>query len=70
MILRLILLQAGGQGWPVVLGRRDSLTSHFNQSASAGSDGLPSPFVNLSTTIANFKFRNFSATEMVTLSGT
>ncbi|CAK9199229.1 unnamed protein product [Sphagnum troendelagicum] len=60
---------AGGQGWPVVLGRRDSLTSHFNQSASNGPDGLPSPFVNLSTTIANFAFRNFSATEMVTLSG-
>jgi peroxidase len=60
---------AGGQGWPVVLGRRDSLTSHFSQSASNGSDGLPSPFVNLSLTIGNFAFRNFSATEMVTLSG-
>jgi peroxidase len=69
MILRLILLQAGGQGWPVVLGRRDSLTSHFSQSASFGLDGLPSPFSPLNTTFANFKLRNFSQAETITLSG-
>jgi hypothetical protein len=54
----------------VVLGRRDSLTSHFSQSASFGLDGLPSPFSPLNTTFANFKLRNFSQAETITLSGT
>jgi hypothetical protein len=63
-------LQVGGKGWPVVLGRRDSLTSHFAQANSTGPDGLPSPFVSLNLTFQNFAFHNFSHAETITLSGT
>jgi peroxidase len=62
-------LQVGGKGWPVVLGRRDSLTSHFALASSRDTDGIPSPFSPLNTTFANFKLRNFSQAETITLSG-
>jgi peroxidase len=63
-------LQVGGKGWPVVLGRRDSLTSHFDL-ANNGTDnvGLPSPFATLNATFFNFALRNFSQDETITLSG-
>ncbi len=63
-------LQVGGKGWPVVLGRRDSLTSHFDLANATDNTGLPSPFVPLNTTFFNFKLRNFSPAETITLSGT
>ncbi|CAM6023535.1 unnamed protein product, partial [Sphagnum balticum] len=59
----------GGKGWPVVLGRRDSLTSHFELASATNISGIPNPFSNLSTTFANFKLRNFSQAETITLSG-
>jgi hypothetical protein len=63
-------LQVGGKGWPVVLGRRDSLTSHFDLANASDGTGLPSPFVSLDATFANFALRNFSQAETITLSGT
>jgi hypothetical protein len=54
----------------VVLGRRDSLTSHFDLANSGKNDGLPSPFSPLDDTFANFKLRGFSKAETITLSGT
>ncbi|KAH9545812.1 hypothetical protein CY35_12G066600 [Sphagnum magellanicum] len=59
----------GGKGWPVVLGRRDSLTSHFDLANASDGTGLPSPFVSLDATFANFALRNFSQAETITLSG-
>ncbi|KAH9545816.1 hypothetical protein CY35_12G066900 [Sphagnum magellanicum] len=60
----------GGKGWPVVLGRRDSLTSHFDL-ANNGTDnvGLPNPFASLDATFKNFALRNFSHAVTITLSG-
>jgi peroxidase len=62
-------LQVGGKGWPVVLGRRDSLTSHFELANATNTSGLPNPFANLSNTFDNFYLRNFSKDETITLSG-
>ncbi|KAH9545811.1 hypothetical protein CY35_12G066500 [Sphagnum magellanicum] len=59
----------GGKGWPVVLGRRDSLISHFDLANATDGTGLPIPFVSLDATFANFKLRNFSPAETITLSG-
>ncbi len=55
----------------MVLGRRDSLTSHFDL-ANNGTDnvGLPNPFASLDATFKNFALRNFSHAVTITLSGT
>ncbi|CAJ2631083.1 peroxidase [Trifolium pratense] len=57
--------ELGGQRWSVPLGRRDSLTASLEL---ANSD-LPAPFLDLDGLIAGFQKKNFTAEEMVTLSG-
>ncbi|GAU12128.1 hypothetical protein TSUD_00940 [Trifolium subterraneum] len=58
-------VQLGGARWNVPLGRRDSLTASLEQSNS----DLPAPFLDLDGLIAAFNKKNFTAEEMVTLSG-
>lgn len=58
-------MQAGGEGWPVALGRRDSTTSAFAAAAAS----LPTPDMDLPALIQNFAKVGFSTQEMITLSG-
>ncbi|AES78296.1 putative peroxidase [Medicago truncatula] len=55
----------GGQSWNVPLGRRDSTTA----SLDASNSDIPAPSLNLDGLIATFARKNFTALEMVTLSG-
>ncbi|KAL2323877.1 hypothetical protein Fmac_022935 [Flemingia macrophylla] len=55
----------GGPRWKVLLGRRDSTTASLAESNS----DLPAPFLDLSGLITAFAKKNFTAEEMVTLSG-
>ena len=57
--------QLGGLGWLVRLGRRDSTTA----SLSDANTDLPAPFLDLNELIAAFRKKNFTANEMVALSG-
>jgi peroxidase len=59
-------MQAGGAGWPVALGRRDSTTSAFAAAAAF----LPTPDMDLPALIQNFARVGFSTEEMIILSGT
>jgi peroxidase len=59
-------MQAGGAGWPVALGRRDSTTSAFAAAAAF----LPTPDMDLPALIQNFARAGFSTEEMIILSGT
>ncbi len=59
-------MQAGGDSWPVALGRRDSTTSAFAAAAAF----LPTPDLDLPALIQNFARVGFSAQEMIVLSGT
>jgi peroxidase len=56
---------AGGAGWPVALGRRDSTTSAFAAAAAF----LPTPDMDLPALIQNFARVGFSTEEMIILSG-
>lgn len=58
-------MQLGGQGWPLLLGRRDSTTASMVQAST----DLPSPNSDLPTLIAAFDKKKLSAREMVALSG-
>ncbi|CAI8583316.1 unnamed protein product [Vicia faba] len=55
----------GGQRWNVLLGRRDSTTASLDISNS----DLPGPSLDLDALIPAFAKKNFTAAEMVTLSG-
>ncbi|KAH7514723.1 hypothetical protein FEM48_Zijuj11G0120800 [Ziziphus jujuba var. spinosa] len=55
----------GGPTWIVQLGRRDSTTA----SILAANDSLPSPALSLSGLISAFSTKDFTAKEMVALSG-
>nr|KYP48407.1 Cationic peroxidase 1 [Cajanus cajan] len=55
----------GGPSWSVGLGRRDSTTADLN----AANTELPSPFSELTGLITAFANKNFTANEMVALSG-
>ncbi|KAL3681794.1 hypothetical protein R1sor_024750 [Riccia sorocarpa] len=59
------LKEAGGLWWPVGLGRRDSRES--NRLLADGN--LPFPVFNFDLLVNNFASKNFSAREMVVLSG-
>jgi hypothetical protein len=59
-------VQAGGAGWPVALGRRDSTTSAFAAAAAF----LPTEDMDLPALIQNFARVGFSTEEMIILSGT
>ncbi|KAK1284637.1 Cationic peroxidase 1 [Acorus calamus] len=55
----------GGPTWEVRLGRRDSTTA----SRTAANTFLPTPFMNLSALISNFKTVGLGVTDLVALSG-
>nr|GMC97682.1 cationic peroxidase 1-like [Ipomoea batatas] len=55
----------GGPMWEVKLGRRDSTTA----SKDAANDNLPTPFMDLSELIDNFKKQDLDAKDLVALSG-
>ncbi|CAM6047359.1 unnamed protein product [Sphagnum compactum] len=59
------VVAAGGAGWAVALGRRDSTTSAFAAAAAF----LPTPDLDLPALIQNFARVGFSTQEMITLSG-
>ncbi|XP_031096366.1 cationic peroxidase 1-like [Ipomoea triloba] len=55
----------GGPMWEVKLGRRDSTTA----SKDAANDNLPTPFMDLSELIENFKKQDLDVKDLVALSG-
>ncbi|KAK7395001.1 hypothetical protein VNO78_15542 [Psophocarpus tetragonolobus] len=55
----------GGPTWTVGLGRRDSTTA----SLTAANSDLPAPFLDLDDLITAFSKKNFTADELVALSG-
>ncbi|KAG5550740.1 hypothetical protein RHGRI_015631 [Rhododendron griersonianum] len=55
----------GGPTWEVELGRRDSL----NGNSTLADINLPSPFMNLTQLIANFKNQGLDVQDLVALSG-
>lgn len=57
--------QLSGPSWTVGLGRRDSTTA----SLSLANSDLPAPFLDLSGLTAAFAKKDFTANEMVALSG-
>jgi peroxidase len=59
------VVAAGGEGWPVALGRRDSTTSAFAAAAAS----LPTPDMDLPALIQTFAKVGFSTQEMIILSG-
>ncbi|RWR81233.1 cationic peroxidase 1-like protein [Cinnamomum micranthum f. kanehirae] len=59
------VVELGGPGWIVELGRRDSLTASLTE---ANTD-LPAPKANLSSLINSFSRKGLTAAEMVALSG-
>ena len=58
-------VQLGGPTWAVQLGRRDSTTA----SKTTANKDLPSPFMNLSDLIKNFKKHGLDERDLVALSG-
>jgi len=56
---------AGGKGWPVALGRRDSTTTAVEAAAAF----LPTPDLSFDELVQNFERLNFTISELVTLSG-
>ncbi|XP_030538770.1 cationic peroxidase 1-like [Rhodamnia argentea] len=65
VVARDSVVELGGWGWQVQLGRRDSTTA----SLSAANTNLPAPTLNLSGLITSFSNKGFTAQEMVALSG-
>ncbi|KAG6549268.1 hypothetical protein Mapa_009254 [Marchantia paleacea] len=59
------VVKVGGPSWPVLLGRRDGVVS----SADEANVNLPFPVLNFKQLVQNFAVKNFSAREMVVLSG-
>ncbi|BAT87669.1 peroxidase A2-like [Vigna umbellata] len=55
----------GGPGWPVLLGRRDSLTAN----RTLANQNLPAPFFNLTQLKAAFAVQGLNTTDLVALSG-
>ncbi|KAK3230985.1 hypothetical protein Dsin_002866 [Dipteronia sinensis] len=60
------IVALGGPSWNVQLGRKDSTTASQFKCCNTN---LPSPFADLTTIITAFTNKNFTAQEMVTLSG-
>ncbi len=58
-------LQAGGPGWRVVFGRRDSLTANI----TLADEDLPSALYSGSQLVSNFESKGFNLRQMVALSG-
>ncbi|KAG2395511.1 Peroxidase 15 [Vigna angularis] len=58
-------LDGGGPGWPVLLGRRDSLTAN----RTLANQNLPAPFFNLTQLKAAFAVQGLNTTDLVALSG-
>jgi hypothetical protein len=58
-------LQAGGPGWRVVFGRRDSLTANM----TLADEDLPSALYSGSQLVSNFESKGFNLRQMVALSG-
>lgn len=58
-------LQAGGRGWEVQLGRRDSRVANRSGAAS----NLPSPFEPLQNLTVKFANVGLDSTDLVALSG-
>lgn len=60
-----IYLQAGGEGWEVPLGRRDSRIAN----RSGAESNLPSPFEGVANLTAMFANVGLDSTDLVALSG-
>ena len=58
-------MQLGGPAWEVQLGRRDSTTA----SRTEANASIPSPLMNLTQLIENFKNQGLDETDLVALSG-
>ena len=58
-------VQLGGPTWAVQLGRRDSTTASRNQA----NNDIPSPFMDLSALINNFRKQGLNEKDLVALSG-
>jgi hypothetical protein len=58
-------LQAGGPGWRVVFGRRDSLTANM----TLAEEDLPSALYSGSQLVSNFESKGFNLRQTIALSG-
>ncbi|OAE30126.1 hypothetical protein AXG93_4469s1000 [Marchantia polymorpha subsp. ruderalis] len=65
IVARDATVKAGGQTWPVLLGRRDGTVSLASEALAA----LPSPLLNLGQLIQNFAAVGLNASDMIVLSG-
>lgn len=64
-LIFIFIFQAGGRGWEVQLGRRDSLIAN----RSGAESNLPSPFEPLANLTVKFANVGLDSTDLVVLSG-
>ncbi|KAJ4978740.1 hypothetical protein NE237_009520 [Protea cynaroides] len=65
VVARDSVVALGGPTWEVQLGRRDSMTA----SRTAANNAIPSPLLDLSALISNFKKQGLDTKDLVALSG-